>query len=320
MNIDCLAEICYKPLGDEKGEDAYAYNIARDDLHTIAVFDGCGGSGAWKYPEFHHASGAFVAAQSMAKGYLGWFDSVSAEDLHDPDTLSQSFLDYSRDILTQLKQSCAPMGVSGSLVKSFPCTASAAVISQEQKDSIGITALNTGDSRVYCLVPGNGLIQLTKDDSRGNPDPLDSLRDNPPLSNMMNADKPYRVSVRQVVLPAPCAVICATDGVFGFVRSPMDFEYLLLKCILFSESAADFERQLQDEVVKITGDDSTCVAAFYGWGSYPEIKRSLEPRFRQVQGIINSIDKARTAEERESVIRAEWETYRKSTVYDEMQG
>ena len=320
MNIDCLAEICYKPLGDEKGEDAFAYSIDRDDIHTIAVFDGCGGSGAWKYPEFHHSSGAFVAAQSMAKSYLTWFDSIPAAGLHDPDALAQSYLEYSRDILLRLKQSCAPMGVSGSLVKSFPCTASAAIISQEKENSISITALNTGDSRVYCLVPEDGLIQLTKDDSRGNPDPLDSLRDNPPLSNVMNADKPYRVSVRQVVLPTPCAVICATDGVFGFVRSPMDFEHLLLKCIICPETVAEFERRLQDEVVQITGDDSTCVAAFYGWNSFSNIKASLEKRFRQVQEIVDSIDMARTPEEREDTVRREWEIYKKTTVYDEMQG
>ena len=320
MKIDCLAEVCYKPLGDQ-GEDAYAYCIRRDTIHTIAVFDGCGGSGAWKYPEFDNTTGAFVSAQRMAADYLTWFEALSAADVRDPAALATGFLDSSRSALAELKASCAPMGVSGSLVKSFPCTASAAVITEEDSRSVRVTALNAGDSRVYVLTPGNGLVQLTRDDSRGSPDPLDSLRENPPLSNLLNADKPYRINVRQVTVPAPCAVLCATDGVFGFVRSPMDFEHLLLKCVLGSGTMAEFEHCLQEEIMRITGDDSTCLIAWYGWnGSYSGIRQRLRPRFAKLQNMIRAIDSAEDPEEREHMIRSIWESYKKSTVYDEAEG
>ena len=319
MKVDCLAEICYKPLGD-KGEDAFAYNIRHDAAQAIAVFDGCGGAGAWKYPEFNHYTGAFVSAQSISGSFLTWFESLAPSDLRNPEALSQSFLERSQRELLRLKQACAPMGVSGSLVKSFPCTASIAVISQASDQKIGLTTLNTGDSRVYFLTPENGLVQVTKDDSRGNPDPLDSLRENPPLSNVLNADKPYKVNTCQIVLPVPCAVVCATDGVFGFVRSPMDFEFMMLKCILESGTVHEFEQRFQEEIVRLTGDDSTCLAAFYGWGSYVNIRKSLTPRFHAVQEIIKDIEGTASPEEREQIIRYHWEKYKKSTVYYEMQG
>lgn len=319
MKLDCLAEVCYKPLG-EKGEDAFAYNLARDDIQAIAVFDGCGGAGAWKYQEFKNATGAFVASQAVANRFLSWFDTISPAILNDTESLANSFLADSRSLLLNLKNHCAPMGVSGSLVKSFPCTASIAMVSQSNNDTLVLTALNVGDSRVYFLTPSDGLVQLTTDDSRGHPDPLDSLRDNAPLSNLLNADKPYSVKTRQIALQYPFAILCATDGVFGFVRSPMDFEFLLLKSIVESNSIEEFENQLKSSIIDITGDDSTCLIAFYGWNSYSEIKTGLTPRYKEVVNIVRLINHAQTSDERENVIRSQWEKYKKHTVFDEMRG
>lgn len=318
--LSSFAEICYKPLG-EKGEDALAYNLSRPDMHAQAVFDGCGGAGAWKYPEYRNASGAFVAAQSMAKLFLAWFDSQSVSALASPRELADSFHHAADERLQALKRQCAPMGVAGSLVKSFPCTASVAITAREERDSILLTALNAGDSRVYFLSPSCGLIQLTQDDSRGHPDALQNLRDNAALSNLLNADKPFQVSVRQARIKLPCAVICATDGVFGFLRSPMDFEYMLLKALLSASSMAAFEQLFESAVREAAGDDSICLVSFYGWNSYDGIRNDLQQRFAYVRRLIDRMDDAgedRTAAEQ--VILQTWQAYKKQTVWDEMQG
>lgn len=318
--LGSFAEICYKPLG-EKGEDALAYNLSRLDMHAMAVFDGCGGAGAWKYPEYRNASGAFVAAQSMAELFLAWFDSQSVSALAAPGELADSFHHAADERLQALKRRCAPMGVAGSLVKSFPCTASVAITAREERDSILLTALNAGDSRVYFLSPSCGLIQLTQDDSRGHPDALQNLRDNAALSNLLNADKPFQVSVRQARIKLPCAVICATDGAFGFLRSPMDFEHMLLKALLSASSMAAFEQLFESAVREATGDDSTCLLSFYGWNSYDGLKDDLQQRFAYVQRLIDRMDDA--GEDRaaaEQVILQTWQAYKKQTVWDEMQG
>ena len=319
MKLSCLAKICYKPLG-EKGEDAFAYNLSRNDIHTIAVFDGCGGAGAWKYQEFMNSTGAFVAAQAVSNRFLSWFDTISPESLYSVDTLSNSFMEDSHSLLVKLKNYCAPMGVSGSLIKSFPCTASIALVSQGNDDTPIITALNAGDSRVYYLTPFDGLVQITNDDSRGHPDPLDSLRDNAPLSNLLNADKPYVIKSRQVKLMYPFAAICATDGAFGYVRSPMDFEHMLLKSLLEANSIEEFEKIMQSAIVAITGDDSTLLMAFYGYNNYASIKTSFLHRFENVDKIVQMINNAQTPEERDGIIRDQWKQYRKYTVLDEMRG
>lgn len=316
MHLDCIALISYQPLG-ERGEDAYAYNAKRGDIHTIAVFDGCGGSGAWRYAEFRNATGAFVAAQRIATCYQEWFQTLNADDARRPRQLGDSLLTRTRKTLTGLKAECAPMGISGSMVKSFPCTASAAVVTQTSKNAKLLTALNAGDSRVYYLTPDNGLVQLTQDDSRGRPDPLDSLQDNAPLSNLLNADKPYSIKTSQAVLKMPCAIMCATDGVFGFVRSPMDFEYMLLTAIMACDTIAQFEDAFTKAIIELTGDDSTCMMLFYGWGDYPAIKNGLMGRYKHVAQIIAKIERAENASAMNTIIRQQWETYKATTIHQE---
>jgi len=318
LNLDCIVEIVYKPLGD-KGEDAFAYSFEKPSVHTQAVFDGCGGSGSWQYAEYKKATGAFIAAQSIAKEYLAWFNALPPALLNDPDKTGKAFHDMSLKVLQGLKAECAPMTVSGSLVKAFPCTASIALMTPCE-DYLSLTTMNTGDSRVYFLVPQIGLVQLTKDDSEGDPDPLESLRDSAPLSEVLNADKPYTVKTRRLGLTYPCAVICATDGVFGYLRSPMDFEYLMLDSLMRSESFAQFEETFRAEIVKVTGDDCACIMSFYGWGSFENVRKKLNARYQEVSSMISTLDAAMNTDAFEQVLDHTWTAYRKQTLFDEMQG
>ncbi len=319
LKWDTYALVYHRPKG-EKGEDSYAYSFERHDLHALAVFDGCGGSGAWKYPEFGEATGAFVAAQCVSPKFLDWFGGVETRDLSDPAALARSLHSETDGLLQRLKGYCGAMGIVGGLVKSFPTTAACALVSEAPGGGIRITALNAGDSRVYYLTPAEGLVQVTRDDSRGDPDPLEALRSNPPLSTMLNADKAFAFTPTQLDVSSPCAVLAATDGVFGFVRSPMDFELLLLNALMNAESVAAFEQAFQEDVRKITGDDSTCVMSFYGWNSFDAIRKSLRPRLEAVKAMAAALDAAPDPAGREAEMRRLWEDYRKATLYYEKVG
>jgi len=316
--LDCYLEIVHKPL-KEKGEDAFAYNFESDAVHYQAVFDGCGGSGSWQYAEYKNATGAFIAAQSMAKAFVEWSKAVSTADLEDATRIEKSFHAMAHRVLSELKRSCAPMKVSGSLVKSFPCTASVA-ITVPYKDYLALSILNIGDSRVYFMAPQTGLVQLTIDDSQGDPDPLESLRDSAPMSDMLNADNPFQIKSRQLSLTYPCAVITATDGVFGYFRSPMDFEFILLNAIMLSNSFAQCEELLKEAVLKVTGDDSTCIIAFYGWNSFENLKRKMSKRYKHILSLIEVLDTAMENGNFDEVLEATWKEYKKQTLIDEMQG
>ena len=318
MNLDCYVEIVHKPM-KEKGEDAFALNFESNAVHYHAVFDGCGGSGSWQYAEFNNATGAFVAAQSMAKAFIDWSKSMSPEALDDSAKTENSFHAMAQHVLSDLKRNCAPMKVSGSLVKSFPCTASVS-IAIPHIDYLALTTLNVGDSRVYFIAPQTGLVQLTVDDSQGDPDPMESLRDSAPLSDMLYDDNPFKIKTRQVSLTYPCAIVTATDGVFGFFRSPMDFEYCLLDAIMRSSSFAQFEESFKNAIVKVTGDDSTCIISFYGWGSFDNLKRKMVKRYEEMRKMAESLDKAMENGSLDDLLEATWQKYKKQTLIDEMQG
>ena len=318
QHLDCIVEIVHKPLG-EKGEDAFAYSFEKNTIHTQAVFDGCGGSGSWQYAEYKNATGAFVSAQSIAKAYMEWFNKAPAEVLNDSKKAGESFQVMAQDVLFNLKKKCAPMKVSGSLVRAFPCTASVALMTCDE-NYLSLTTLNVGDSRVYFMAPQTGLVQLTVDDSEGDPDPMESLQDSAPLSDMLNADKPFIIKTRHLSLTYPCVVICATDGVFGFLRSPMDFEYLILNTVMNSSSFSQFENTLKEEIKRVTGDDSTCIMSFYGWNSFDNVKKRLAKRYESLSSVIRSLDAVVGTKDFDNVLLEAWNYYKKQTLFDEMQG
>ena len=82
-----------------------------------------------------------------------------------------------------------------------------------------------GDSRAYVFDP-DGARQLSTDDLRDPGDALANLRHDSVVSNAMSADTEFHVSYRRVELQAPFLLVCATDGCFGYVPTPMHFEHL----------------------------------------------------------------------------------------------
>ena len=82
-----------------------------------------------------------------------------------------------------------------------------------------------GDSRAYVL-PADGARQLSTDDLRDPSDAMANLRRDSVVSNAMSADTDFHVNYRRVELKAPFLLVCATDGCFGYVPTPMHFEHL----------------------------------------------------------------------------------------------
>ena len=109
----------------------------------------------------------------------------------------------------------------------------------------------------------------------------------------------------------------------------MDFEYVLLNCIMQATTLADFEELLKKRIIEVTGDDSTCIISFYGWKTFGEIQQSLSMRqnainlvncahFLQIKGLIDYIDSQKSTEESEQVMYKVWESYKKQTLLYEM--
>jgi hypothetical protein len=83
-----------------------------------------------------------------------------------------------------------------------------------------------------------------------------NLTDDSVMSNCISADTEFYVDHHQVQLQAPFLLLCATDGCFAYVRSPMHFEHLLLSTMQAARDVPAWQQALEAAVTAITGDDA----------------------------------------------------------------
>ncbi len=262
-----------------KGEDSWTFGFSQD-AGMIAVFDGCGGSGARKHADYAGHSEAYMAARLCAGAVY--------QCMHSGFPGCQNPGQFAREILAPhirqvLQANRPPREGDGMVIKGMrvlPSTMAAALIQNEGDGTLRVSPIWAGDSRVYVL-DATGLSQLTRDDST-QPDPQETLYDDGALTNVLCADKPVNLHCTSHRLKTPFLLIAATDGCFGYVSTPMEFEGMLLHALQESDSVARWEEDLLKLVAGYAGDDHTLCLASFGYGSFEQIKRAFAPRYRQL--------------------------------------
>lgn len=246
----------------DKGEDSDP--IVRDgrELGLVAVFDGMGGAGgtAYQTPDGEY-TGAYIASR-VARDVV----EERMLDLLDPEwnldgpaaaeDLRRSVRDALVERLAELK--APPSGLRSKLLRALPTTMALLALQRREPsgDEWACHVLWSGDSRAYVFQPSTGAHQLSIDDIRDRGDAMQNLREDSVVSNAMSADTDFVVHHRTVELKAPFIVVAATDGCFGYVRSPMHFERMMLTTLRDSSSTAAWSRALQEEITAVTGDDA----------------------------------------------------------------
>ncbi|MCE3277456.1 MAG: hypothetical protein K0R13_3311, partial [Propionibacteriaceae bacterium] len=147
-----------------------------------------------------------------------------------------------------------------------------------------------------------GARQLTTDDLRDPGDALVNLRRDSVVSNAMSADTAFHINYRRVELWSPFLVVCATDGCFGYVRTPMHFEYLVLRHLLEARNTEAWSSALQAEIAAVTGDDAAMSTLGVG-ADLQEFQKLFVPRVAELASdFIEPLDELSNA-----VTRAEQE-------------
>ena len=271
----------------DAGEDADP--ILRDgpDLALLAVFDGMGGAGGTVYetPDGPR-SGAYLASR-IARDVVeermlnllvpDWNlnGAAAAEDLR------RSVQEALQDRLAELH---APKsGLRSRLLRALPTTMAVLALQRTQRG--GSTWLChvfwAGDSRAYVFEP-DGARQLSSDDLRDPSDAMANLRRDSVVSNALSADTEFQVNYRRVELSAPFVLVCATDGCFGYVPSPMHFERLVLSGLQGARTMEGWSRVVQGEVSAVTGDDAAM--ALMGVGAdLNELTALYAPRMAELE-------------------------------------
>ena len=298
----------------QKGEDFYQIQKESSRL-LMGVFDGCGGSGAKVYPQFGNQTGARVASRTLAEAVKEWFEvqkisqnpegerreagekQIAEESGSSPENVLHKIM---KEKLSEC-QNAVQTGqlLLGSLKKEFPSTMVLFTVSEEQ-----ITHAEffwCGDSRGYVLDTA-GLHQVTKDDVAVT-DAMENLREDAPMTNVANASVPFVVHEKCIELKKTSILIAATDGCFGYLPSPMEFEKLLLRTMAVSENM----EQWQSELGKVTGDDFTLAIWNGMFENYQEMKGSFQQRLKYMEEQY-PLDEKTT----EEMLNIQWKEYKTS--------
>jgi len=296
-------------LGKIPGQGEDSDPILRDgpDLGLVAVFDGMGGAGGTVYetPDGPR-TGAYLASR-VARDVV----EQRMLDLLEPDwnlngkaaasDLQRSVQEALQQRLRELK--APPSGLRSRLLRALPTTM--AMVALQRTRPGGTTwaghVLWAGDSRAY-VFEADGARQLSTDDLRDPGDAMANLRKDSMVSNAMSADTEFHVNYRKVELQAPFLVVCATDGCFGYVSTPMHFEDMVLRHLLEARDPEAWSASLQSEITAVTGDDAAMAVLGVG-ADFQEFQTLFAARAAALAAdVIEPLDELSQA-----VIRAEQE-------------
>jgi serine/threonine protein phosphatase PrpC len=245
-----------------EGEDADPILRVGPDLGLLGVFDGMGGAGGRVYdtPDGRH-TGAYIAsrfARNVVERLM--LELIKPEwNLDGTATAAELQRVLASSLAARLAELKAPeTALRSKLVKALPTTMTLAVLQRTDPVAGGFAChlFWAGDSRAYVVQPEAGLRQLTTDDLRSGGDAMRNLTDDSVMNNCISADTEFHINHRQVELQTPFLLLCATDGCFAYVRSPMHFEHLLLSTLEDARDAEAWRRALEAKVTAITGDDA----------------------------------------------------------------
>jgi hypothetical protein len=197
--------------------------------------------------------------------------------------------DLQRSVKQALADSLAELnapasGLRSRLLRALPTTM--AVIALQRREQGGeewdCHLFWAGDSRAYVFEPASGAHQLTVDDIRSGADAMTNLREDSVVSNAMSADTDFVVHHHKVQLTAPFLVAAATDGCFGYLPTPMHFEYLVLAALRDAHAVDAWSSAVQTAIAHVTGDDASMSLLAVG-ADHARLKELFADRVAQLE-------------------------------------
>jgi hypothetical protein len=283
-NGDALYGAMWSEKIENQGEDAYPLLVVsrKDSVVVGSVFDGLGGSGAsridWTNGQsVSHAWEAARIARSSLSRHL-----ATKQGLRNLSNIGAST--FPRSVKDQLIQRASGLhqiqsGLSSSLSRILPTTIAGFVIRLRGVQEV--EAFWAGDSRTYLLDTQRGLQVLTRDDAE-DMDAFESLNLDPPLTNVICADRPFELNSRTVKVTAPMLVLCATDGCFNYWPTPANFEFEILDAIIKASSWENALASLRTSIGAVTKDDTSLAIAAIGFKNFKSLQSALATRHQEL--------------------------------------
>ncbi|MDK1472636.1 serine/threonine protein phosphatase [Streptomyces sp. 549] len=265
-----------------RGEDAepFVAHHWESGQGLLAVFDGSGGAGAapaWQAPDGTSRTSAWVGARTARLATECWLHDVTRDR---QDVEPQSLHTYLKYFLDKAPQRHSKIG--GTMRRQLPTTLAGVHYQVADGEAeVELRPLWAGDSRAYALLPESGLHVLTRDHTQES-DALELLRSDPPMTNIVCADREFDIDTHHLVMRLPCVLVAATDGFFGYVHTPADFEDLLLRTLQQAGSAAEWAHLLRHQVESFTADDASLALLALNYRDFDDLRARFSRRLEQL--------------------------------------
>lgn len=269
-------QVISKAAKENLGEDSF-YCAQGKKSAIISVFDGCGGLGARKYDTFQGHTGAYIASRIVSGAIHDWYHDNCDKRWKNKQDLLFSVNGYIQNAYKICEQYATErMKIKGSMIRKFPTTFAMAY-AEYDGEFIIVHILWAGDSRIY-LLDEEGLAQVSKDDTDVE-DALENLMNDGAMNNVLSSDGNYVLNYKAIRLKKPGLIFAATDGCFGYVPSPMEFEYILLKSLIKNSTPENFKKSLRSTLAQYAGDDLALGMMSFFYSSYDNTRKQLADRF-----------------------------------------
>ena len=314
-DIDGRSVLVASEAVKDAGEDSHT---AATDRHggLLCVADGCGGSGARRYAKLDGRSEAYIASRLATECAGLWVSGMDGQGL--PANAAEAALAAAalkgciqRRIGTfhaEYRNDIAQRIVMRGLQHTLPTTLCAALIDARTTQALSCVFFWAGDSRGYVLT-ANGLRQCTADHVAGHTNAMENLYREARLNNLICADADFAIETYGLTVPKPCVVITATDGAFGYLPTPMEFELLLLNTLQAATTLDGWQRRLSGALTRLASDDCTLVMAPFGFADFAAMRALYQPRRAELQA--RFVTPVRRRRQSVDFARGLWEEYRK---------
>ncbi len=251
---------------------------------VLAVYDGLGGAGSKTYllEEWNNEllSGAYLASRYAKQCLEDYFKKAVLQDLGLINQLSQH-IKHNFQAFAQSLES-APSRLKSKLIKTLPTTlAGMAFYPAETSNALIVNSFWAGDSRNYVLTDAQGLQQISIDDLNRQPDAMENLWQDATLSNCIDASGKFTINQQIFEISLPCILLSATDGCFGYLPTPMHFEYILLHTLMNSFfDIEDWHEKLSEQLGQAAADDVSLSMCAIGFDNLNALKVHFFPRYQ----------------------------------------
>ncbi len=307
---------------ENHGEDALPTLLLQPpSTGVLAVYDGLGGAGSKTYLlqdwSNEPLSGAYLASRYAKQCLEHFFKKIAIQET----TLIEQLTAYIKHNFQDFAQSLEgpPSRLKSKLIKPLPTTLAGLAFypSNDESKLLIVNSFWAGDSRNYLLTDAQGLQQISKDDLNRQPDAMENIWQDATLSNCIDASGNFTIHQLVLEVASPCILLSATDGCFGYLPTPMHFEYILLHTLMSSFfDIEDWQEKLSEQLGLVAADDVSLSLCVIGFDSLNALKVHFFPRYQFIyhhfmasyDNIMSEEDKRE--EQKREALRQLWEDYK----------